>query len=274
MSYSQSAPSAAPDHEKKYPDPEKGPVDEIHLAIADKKYRTYPAFGPCFIPVLRVSVTTPPQTSTHMIWMVSRDACTSAMSKCNALSFPCTKAMLMHRYPDSFDFYILYSRIAIAGTIGTGLFLGSGHAIARAGPVGALLAYAFIASITYSTLVSLGEMIAFAPVSGSFPHFAARWVDPAYGFAVGWNYFYTQAISVPVEISAAQIILTFWDPNTNHFPVYLTFICLFVIAINLFGVRWFGESEFAFSCIKLMLIIGLIIAGLVIDLGGAPRHGE
>lgn len=162
--------------------------------------------------------------------------------------------------------------IAIAGTIGTGLFLGSGHAIARAGPLGALLAYLFIGSIAYSTLVSVGEMTSFAPISGTFPHFAARWVDPAFGFAQGWNYFYTQAMSIPVEISAAQIVLTFWDANTKHFPIYLTIICLGVITINLFGVRWFGESEFGFSIIKLCLITGLIIAGLCIDLGGTPKH--
>ncbi|KAF8324365.1 general amino acid permease 1 [Cantharellus anzutake] len=162
--------------------------------------------------------------------------------------------------------------IAIAGTIGTGLFLGSGKAIERAGPLGALLAYLFIGSISYSTLCSLGEMTSFAPISGSFPHFAARWVDPAFGFATGWNYFYTQAISVPVEVSAAQIILTFWDPNTKHFSAYITVISLCVILVNLFGVRWFGESEFVFSIIKLSLITGLIIAGLIIDLGGGPDH--
>lgn len=74
----------------------------------------------------------------------------------------------------------LTHRIAIAGTIGTGLFLGSGTAIARAGPLGALLAYMFIGSISYSMLCSVGEMTCFAPVSGSFPHFGvfghlARW---------------------------------------------------------------------------------------------------
>lgn len=130
----------------------------------------------------------------------------------------------------------------------------------------------FIGSIAYSTLISVGEMTAFAPISGTFPHYGARWVDPAFGFAMGWNYFYTQAMSIPVEVSAAQIILTFWDPDTSHFPAYLTVICLAVLAINLFGVRWFGESEFVFSIIKLMLISGLIVAGLVIDLGGAPNH--
>ncbi|KAF8317135.1 general amino acid permease 1 [Clavulina sp. PMI_390] len=162
--------------------------------------------------------------------------------------------------------------IALAGTIGTGLFLGSGGSIATAGPVGALLVYIFMATIAYSTLLSLGEMTTFAPISGTFPHFAARWVDPAFGFAIGWNYFYGQAITIPVEISAAQIVLTFWDSNTDHFPIYLTIICLIVIGINLFGARWFGESEVVFSSIKLMLITGLIIAGLVIDLGGAPNH--
>ncbi|KAG6819068.1 hypothetical protein H0H93_015762 [Arthromyces matolae] len=119
--------------------------------------------------------------------------------------------------------------IAIAGTIGTGLFLGSGHALK-----------------------------------------AARWVDPALGFAVGWNYFYAQGISTPSEVSAAVILLSFWDSNQHHVAIYTTVIILLMVAINIFGVRWFGEAEFIFSIIKICLIVGLIIAGLVIDLGGGP----
>ena len=74
----------------------------------------------------------------------------------------------------------------IAGTLGTGLFLGSGKALSGAGPLGALLAYAFIGSVAYASLCAVGEMTSHAPISGSFPHFAARWVDPAFGFAVGY----------------------------------------------------------------------------------------
>ncbi|KAG8959749.1 hypothetical protein FRC03_007525 [Tulasnella sp. 419] len=162
--------------------------------------------------------------------------------------------------------------IAIAGTIGTGLFLGSGKALARAGPLGALMAYAFIGSVAYSSLCSVGEMTCFAPISGTFPHFAARWVDPAFGFAVGFNYFYTQAITVPVEVTAAQILLTFWDKNEKRSIAYTAIILVFMCAINLFGVKYFGESEFFFSIIKLTLITGLIIFGIVIDLGGGPDH--
>ncbi|KIL65243.1 hypothetical protein M378DRAFT_162180 [Amanita muscaria Koide BX008] len=162
--------------------------------------------------------------------------------------------------------------IAIAGTIGTGLFLGSGSALAAAGPLGALIAYALVGTVAYSTVCSVGEMTTWAPVSGTFPHFAARWVDPAFGFAVGWNYFYTNAISTPVEVTAATILLTFWDSNIKHQPIYIAIVCIAICSINVFGVRYFGEAEFVFSCIKITLIIGLILAGLVIDLGGGPDH--
>ncbi|KAI0792215.1 general amino acid permease 1 [Abortiporus biennis] len=162
--------------------------------------------------------------------------------------------------------------IAIAGTIGTGLFLGSGHALQGAGPLGALIAYGLVGTVAYSSLCALGEMTSHAPISGTFPHFGARWVDPAFGFAMGWNYFYTNAISVPVEITAATILITFWDDNLNHQAGYTAVICVLVCLINIFGVRWFGESEFVFSIIKLCMITGLILVGLIIDLGGGPDH--
>ena len=73
----------------------------------------------------------------------------------------------------------------IAGTIGTGLFLGSGNALRGAGPLGALIAYGLVGTVAYSALCAIGEMTSHAPISGTFPHFAARWVDPAFGFALG-----------------------------------------------------------------------------------------
>ncbi|TDL23707.1 general amino acid permease 1 [Rickenella mellea] len=161
--------------------------------------------------------------------------------------------------------------IAIAGTLGTGLFLGSGKSLRDTGPLGALVAYALVGSVAYSSLCSFGEMTCHAPISGTFPHYAARWVDPAFGFAVGWNYFYSNAVSVPVEVTAAQILTTYWDDNVNHASIYTAIICISVCLVNIFGVRWFGESEFAFSIIKLVLITSLIIVGLVVDLGGGPK---
>ncbi|KAF5362276.1 hypothetical protein D9756_002203 [Leucocoprinus leucothites] len=162
--------------------------------------------------------------------------------------------------------------IAIAGTIGTGLFLGSGGALATSGPLGALIAYILVGTTAYATLCSIGEMTCWAPISGTFPHFAARWVDPALGFAVGWNYFYGTAITIPTEISAATVLLTFWDSNTKHAAIYIAVVWIVILTINVFGVRWFGEAEFTFAIIKLALIIALLLSGLVIDLGGGPNH--
>lgn len=78
--------------------------------------------------------------------------------------------------------------------MGTGLFLGSGHVIQGAGPLGALIAYGLVGTIAYGTICSLAEMASFAPISGSFPHYAARWVDPAFGFALGCVAFIFQII--------------------------------------------------------------------------------
>lgn len=80
--------------------------------------------------------------------------------------------------------------IAIGGTIGTGFFLGSGTALLKAGPVGCLLAYIFIATMLWSVMVCLSEMATFIPTAGAFSSYATRFVDPSLGFAVGWLYWF------------------------------------------------------------------------------------
>ncbi|KAK7437927.1 hypothetical protein VKT23_018362 [Stygiomarasmius scandens] len=181
--------------------------------------------------------------------------------------------------------------IAIAGCIGTGLFLGSGSSLRTAGPLGALIGYALVCSVVYCTLSSVAEMASFAPIAGSFPYYggssvlvrrispyrngiATRWVDPALGFASGWVYYYTYALAAPAEISASVILLAYWDSNASHIALYTAVVWIVVCIFNLFGVRYFGESEVVFASIKISLIIGLLLCGLVIDLGGGPRGGR
>lgn len=79
------------------------------------------------------------------------------------------------------------SLIAIAGAIGTGLFLGLGSSIQTAGPLGALLGYATVGLIVCAVQFALGEVTALLPVTGSFVRHAEFLVDPAMGFAIGWN---------------------------------------------------------------------------------------
>ncbi|KAF4964602.1 hypothetical protein FSARC_7508 [Fusarium sarcochroum] len=161
--------------------------------------------------------------------------------------------------------------IAVAGMIGTGLFLSSGQVIATAGPVGALLAYTLMGFVTAGVAYTTGEITSFMPATGGFIRHATKFMEPALGAATGWNFWYTMSINMPAEISAAATLVQFWNTSINP-GVWITVFLLFIIAVNLCGVRLYGESEVVFASLKIMLIIGLIIGGLVIDLGGAPNR--
>ncbi|KAJ7165035.1 amino acid permease/ SLC12A domain-containing protein [Mycena filopes] len=164
------------------------------------------------------------------------------------------------------------SMIAIAGTIGTGLFLQSGKALANGGPVGAFLGYLFVGMLVGLMMYSLGEMMVWDPSAGGFIEFSTRYIDPAMGFALGWQFWFQAVISAPVEIVAASIVISFWDKNDSHKAIYITVLLIGIIAVNLAGVKYFGEFEFVFAFIKIISVIGLIIMCLVVDLGGAPDH--
>jgi len=161
--------------------------------------------------------------------------------------------------------------IAIGGTIGTGLFVGSGEALHNGGPVGLLLGYVIMGTVVYSMMIALGEMTTLFPVSGSFTHYATRWLDPALGFALGYNYWYSYAITLPTEITAAAIVISYWDTKTNP-GAWITIFLVVIVFVNFCGVRYYGEAEFWFSFVKVTTIVGLIILGIVLDLGGGPSH--
>ena len=85
--------------------------------------------------------------------------------------------------------------IALGGAIGTGLFVAGGEVVSTAGPGGALVAYGLIGIMVYFLMTSLGEMATYLPIPGSFGTYAKRYVDPAFGFALGWNYWFNWAIT-------------------------------------------------------------------------------
>ena len=156
--------------------------------------------------------------------------------------------------------------ISLGGTIGTGLFLASGGAIAQAGPGGTLLAYALIGIMVYFLMTSLGEMAAFMPTSGSFSTYATRFVDPSLGFALGWNYWYNWAITIAAEIAAVSLIMKYWFPDSSSIIWTILFIAV-VLAFNLLSVRVFGEAEYWFAMIKVGTVIVFIIVSFLMIFG-------
>jgi lysine-specific permease len=177
--------------------------------------------------------------------------------------------------------------IAIGGSIGTGLFLATGNSIHLAGPGGTMLAYLIVSVMVYFLMTSLGEMAAYIPSSGSFYTYAAEYVDPALGVALGFNYWYNWAITVASEVCAASLIMGFWFPHTPPFVWNLLAFCIFV-SLNFLPSRGFGETEYWFSLIKVLAIIVFILLGGALifgfmgnnpigfkywTIGDAPFHG-
>lgn len=162
--------------------------------------------------------------------------------------------------------------IAIGGSIGTGLFIGSGAALAQGGPASLLIAYILIGGVLFCTVQALGEMAVSFPVAGSFSAFSTRFIDPAWGFASGWNYALQWLFVMPLEIMAASITLEFWNLPIPGWASITIFLGL-TIAINLSGVKFYGEAEYCFSIMKVTAVIGFIILGAVINCGGGPDSG-
>ncbi|KAG1885704.1 amino acid permease [Suillus subluteus] len=161
--------------------------------------------------------------------------------------------------------------ISIGGVIGTGLFVGTANSLANGGPIGLLLGYVVMGSIVYSVMITLGEMIAFLPIPGGHIKLAERFVDPAFSFAMGWNYWYSWTIVSPAELSAAALLMNYWNQTVND-SVWVVMCLVVVVTINMLGAGAYGEAEFVFASIKVITITGLIILGIVIDLGGGPDH--
>ncbi|KAH8921193.1 amino acid permease, theoretically lysine-specific [Atractiella rhizophila] len=161
--------------------------------------------------------------------------------------------------------------IAIGGTIGTGIFLSVGSSVATAGPGGALIAYFIVGLFVYGVVMLLGEMSSLIPVSGAFSVFGSRFVSPALGATLGWNYAIQWAFSIPSELVAASIILQYWTDKLKTWEWSLI-IVIPVFAVQMINVRAFGETEYWLALIKVILVVMFIIVGLIYDWGGVVGH--
>lgn len=162
--------------------------------------------------------------------------------------------------------------IAIGGSIGTGLFVGSGSALSTGGPAGIIIAWIITATSVYTTMQGLGELCTAFPISGGFNIYATRFIEPSIGFAVGWNYFMQFFALLPLELVAASISIKYWNDSLNP-DIFVAIFWLTVVIITMMGVRWYGEAEFVFCLIKVVTVIGFIILGIVLICGGGP-NGE
>ncbi|KAG6810314.1 hypothetical protein H0H92_012468 [Tricholoma furcatifolium] len=163
--------------------------------------------------------------------------------------------------------------IAVGGSIGTGLFVGSGAALNAGGPAGLLIAWIIMGIMLINVTQALGELCIMYPVSGGFYTLASRFLDPSFAFAMGWNYWLQWAITLPLEISVAGVTVQYW---TEKVPIaaWITIFWLLIIFICVFGTLGYAEEEFWSACLKLLVIIMFAFVGVVCICGGGPKDGE
>ncbi|HWM67550.1 MAG TPA: amino acid permease [Steroidobacteraceae bacterium] len=168
--------------------------------------------------------------------------------------------------------------IALGGTIGVGLFLGSAKAIHNAGP-GLLLSYAVGGLAIFFIMRALGELLAYRPVAGSFATYADEFCGPFAGFVTGWSYWFMWVVTAMAELTAIGIYVRYWLPDVPQWlPAMVALAALY--GSNLLSVRVFGELEFWFALVKVVTIVALILGGLAVilfhvgDLGQTASFGN
>jgi L-asparagine permease len=157
--------------------------------------------------------------------------------------------------------------IAIAGALGTGLFLGTGGRLHTAGP-GLFLVYAFCGVFVFFILRALGELVVYRPSSGSFVSYAREFLGEKAAFIVGWLYCYHWAATSVVSTTAIALYMRHWGTFGVVPQWAIALIALAVVlTINMISVKVFGEVEFWASLLKVAALVMFLIAGTVFLVG-------
>ncbi|KAI0595306.1 amino acid transporter [Biscogniauxia sp. FL1348] len=161
--------------------------------------------------------------------------------------------------------------IGIGGTIGTALFVQIGRALLQGGPASLFIAFSIWCTVILGITMSMAEMVTYLPISSPFIRFAGRYVDEAFGFAAGWNFFVFEAALVPFEITACNFIIHFWSEVVPTWAI-ITIVLVLYGLINVLAVGFYGETEFWAALGKVLLIVGLIVFTFIVMVGGNPQH--
>ncbi len=151
--------------------------------------------------------------------------------------------------------------IAIGGTIGTGLFLGSGKAIQLAGP-SIVFAYLLVGIAIFFVMRALGELLLSKAGYGSLTDIAEDYLGPRAAFVTGWTYWFCWIMTAMADVIAVGVYVKYWFDIPQWIPAVISLLIL--LGFNLLTVKLFGELEFWFALIKVITILGLIGVGIVL----------
>ena len=150
--------------------------------------------------------------------------------------------------------------IAIAGTIGTGLFLGAGRSLSLTGP-SIILVYMLTGAFMYLMMRAIGEMLYMDPDQHTYINYITKYIGKGWGYFSGWSYWVSLVFLGMAEITAVSNYVQLWFPNWPAWQIQIIFLAL-LSCVNLIAVKVFGEVEFWFGMIKIVTILALIATGI------------
>ena len=157
--------------------------------------------------------------------------------------------------------------VAVGGSIGTGLLLGSAAAIGVAGPA-VIVTFVLAAFITWTVALAIGELASLHPAAGSFQLYGDRYLGEWAGFLSGAGYWAAIAISIGAEMVASATYMAYWFPSVPA-TVWLVIASLLLLGVNVLAVRRYARFEYWFAMIKVVVIAAFILIGASLMLSGA-----
>lgn len=157
--------------------------------------------------------------------------------------------------------------MALAGIIGPGLMVGTGGALAKGGPAALIIGFGIVGMIAFSVTQSIGEITTLYPTGGAFIKQGERFVDKAFAFAMGWNYFIIWVTVLANEYNVLGSVLSYWSDTV---PLWGWFLILWVLfgSFQMLGVESFGEAEFWLALIKIIGLFAYFFFAIIYSAGG------
>lgn len=161
--------------------------------------------------------------------------------------------------------------ISLCGIIGPGILIGAGGALHNGGPAALIIGFGVVGILAFSVMQSLGELSTMYPSGGAFSTLCAKFVDPAFGAAVGWNYVIVWIAVLSNEYNATSSIMQFWGPQVPLYG-YILIFWFFFLGIQFLGVEAFGEMEFWLALFKIGGLVAFYVFSIVYVSGGLPHQ--
>ena len=164
--------------------------------------------------------------------------------------------------------------IQLGTGIGTGMLVGNGSALRQAGPAGLFIGYAVVSSFIYCTYNSISELgISYSQLSGSYNEFSCILIDRAFGFSVAVVYALQWLSVMPLELTTSSMVIKYWTTKVNS-DVFVVIFYVLLLMVNFIGGSGYAEFEFIVNTMKVLMIIGFIIFGIISDCGGSSGNNH